>query len=47
MNEPFILLGSAPSNHESHNMIVVRGETYSVFVGQEQEISDEIAFSLG
>jgi hypothetical protein len=47
MNEPFILLGSDPSNPDSHNMIVVQGETYSVFIGQEQEIANEIASNIG
>lgn len=43
MNEPFILLGSDPANPESHNLIVVQGETYSVFIGQEQQTANDIA----
>jgi hypothetical protein len=43
MNEPFILLGSDPANPESHNLIVVQSETYSVFIGQEQQTANEIA----
>jgi hypothetical protein len=43
MNEPFILMGSDPSNPDSHNLIVVQGATYSVFIGQEQLTANDIA----
>ena len=43
MNEPFILLGPDPSNHTSHHLIVVLGETYSVFIGEEQKTANDIA----
>ena len=43
MNEPFILLGPDPSNPTTHTLIVVRGETYSVFVGEEQSTANDIA----
>jgi hypothetical protein len=43
MNEPFILLGPDPSNHTTHNLIVVCGETYSVFVGEEQNTANDVA----
>ena len=46
MDEPFILLGPDPSNHTTHNLIVVRGETYSVFVGEEQLTANDIAQNL-
>ena len=43
MNAGYILLGPDPSNHESHNLIVVLGETYSVFIGEEQNTANDIA----
>jgi len=43
MDEPFILLGPDPSNHTTHNLIVVRGVTYSVFMGEEQPTANDIA----
>ena len=43
MDEPFILLGPDPSNHTTHNLIVVRGEVYSVFIGEEQSTANDIA----
>jgi hypothetical protein len=43
VNEPFILLGPDPSNPDSHNLIVVLGESYSVFVGAEQITANDIA----
>lgn len=43
MNADYILLGPDPSNHDSHNLIVVLGETYSVFVGEEQTTANDIA----
>lgn len=46
MNEPFLLLGDDPSNHTTHNLIVVRGETYSVFKGEEQSTANDIAANL-
>lgn len=46
MNEPFILLGPDPSNPTTHNLIVVRGVTYSVFTGEEQLTANDIAASL-
>jgi hypothetical protein len=43
MNTGYILLGPDPSNYTSHNLIVVLGETYSVFIGQEQSTASDIA----
>ena len=43
MNEPFLVIGPDPSNHTSHNLIVVLGETYSVFIGYEQNTASDIA----
>ena len=43
MNTDYILLGPDPSNHESHNLIVVLGEMYSVFIGMEQTTANDIA----
>jgi len=46
MNEPFILMGPDPSNSTTHNLIVVRGETYSVFKDEEQSTANDIAANL-
>ena len=43
MNTDYILLGPDPSNYASHNLIVVLGETYSVFIGEEQTTANDIA----
>lgn len=43
MNEPFLTIGPDPSNPDSHVLIVVQGESYSVFIGQEQITANDIA----
>ena len=44
--EPYVVTGPDPSNPDSHVLIVVRGQTYSVFIGQEQTIANDIATNL-
>ena len=44
--EPFLVIGPDPSNHTSHNLIVVQGVTYSVFIGYEQSTANNIAGKL-
>ena len=46
MNEPFLPMGPDPSNPTTHNLIVVRGEAYSVFIGEEQSTANDIAANL-
>jgi hypothetical protein len=46
MNEPYELTGQDPSNPHTHNLIVVRGKTYSVFIGEEQSTANDIAANL-
>ncbi len=46
MNEPYQLTGPDPSNPETHVLIVVRGVTYSVWVGEEQLNANAIAANL-
>lgn len=44
---PFESDGPDPANPETHVLIVVAGETYSVFLGTEQESADQIALARG
>jgi hypothetical protein len=46
MNEPYELIGPDTSNPTTHNFIIVRGETYSVFQGEEQSTANDIAANL-
>lgn len=43
MDEPYLLIGPDPSNPDSHNLIVVQGDSYSVFIGFEQSTANDIA----
>lgn len=46
MPEPFQILGMDPANPDTHRLIVVRGQTYSVLIGDEQRAANEIASNL-
>lgn len=46
MNEPYLLIGPDPANPTTHNLITVRGVTYSVFMGEEQLTANDIATNL-
>ena len=43
MNEPFEVIGVDPENEETHVLIRVRSVVYSVFVGQEQLMANQVA----
>lgn len=43
--EPYTVTGPDPAN-SGHVLVVVRGKTYSIFIGYEQQIADEIAHNL-
>ena len=44
--EPYTLIGTDPAN-PTHVLIEVRGRTFSVIAGMEQETADEIGRNLG
>lgn len=44
--EPYTLIGPDPDNASTHVLIEVRGVSYSVFLGAEQQTAAEIAANL-
>jgi len=42
MNELFELLGIDPANEATHVLIRVRSVVYSVFIGQEQLMANQV-----
>jgi hypothetical protein len=46
MNEPFEIIGTDPANSQTHNLVLVRGLVYSVFIGGEQDTANDIAANL-